>query len=47
MDEGIDGGAVAGMLQAHGGLHLVKEGLDDEALGQQHLDPAGAAGSSS
>ena len=37
MDEGIDGGAVAGMLQAHAGLQLVKEGLHNESFAQQHF----------
>ena len=37
MDEGIDGGSVSGVLQAHGGLEFIKEGFHDESFAQQHL----------
>lgn len=37
MDEGVNGGAVAGVLQTPAGLQLGKEGLDDESFSQQHF----------
>ena len=37
VDQGVDGGAVAGVLQAHAGLQLVKEGLNNESFAQQHF----------
>ena len=37
MDEGVDGGSVSGVLQAHAGLELVKEGFNNESFAQQHF----------
>ena len=37
MDQGVDGGAVAGVLQAHAGLELVKEGFNHESFAQHHV----------
>ena len=33
----VDGGSVSGVLQAHAGLQLVKQGLNNESFAQQHF----------
>ena len=37
MDEGVDGGSVSAVLQAHAALELVKEGFNNESFAQQHF----------
>ena len=37
MEQGVDGEAVAGVLQAPAGLQLVKQGLNHESFAQQHV----------
>jgi len=37
MDQGVDGGSVAGVLQAHAGFELIKESFYDASFAQQHF----------
>ena len=37
VDQGVDGGSVSGVLQAHAGLELVKEGFNNESFAQRHF----------